>query len=56
MSQLKKLAQGYQSQDGSAQLGDIDEDDEVPGIYLFCGIIILRLIEYFCEFRFSRQF
>lgn len=33
MSQLKKLAQGYQSQDGSAQLGDIDEDDEVPGIF-----------------------
>lgn len=30
MSQLKKLAQSYQGQDVS-QLGDIDEDDEVPG-------------------------
>lgn len=31
MTQLKKLAQGYQGQDSSGQLGDIDEDDEVPG-------------------------
>ncbi len=31
MTQLKKLAQGFQSQEGSGQLGDIDEDDEVPG-------------------------
>lgn len=31
MAQLKKLAQGYQAQDGGPQLGDIDEDDEVPG-------------------------
>lgn len=34
MSQLKKLAQNYQAQDGTAQLGDIDEDDEVPGMCL----------------------
>lgn len=31
MTQLKKLAQGYQGQEGAGQLGDIDEDDEVPG-------------------------
>ena len=33
MTQLKKLAQGYQSQEGTGagDLGDIDEDDEVPG-------------------------
>lgn len=32
MSQLKKFAaQNYPGQDGSGQLGDIDEDDEVPG-------------------------
>lgn len=31
MSQLKKLAQGLQNQEGAGQLGDIDEDDEVPG-------------------------
>ena len=35
MTQLKKLAQGYQSQEGTGagDLGDIDEDDEVPGRY-----------------------
>ena len=32
MTQLKKLAaQGFQAQDGTTALGDIDEDDEVPG-------------------------
>ncbi len=32
MTQLKKLAaQGFQAQDGTTPLGDIDEDDEVPG-------------------------
>ena len=31
MTQLKKLAQGFQGQEGAGQLGDIDEDDEVPG-------------------------
>lgn len=34
MTQLKKLAQGYQSQEGTGagDLGDIDEDDEVPDL------------------------
>jgi hypothetical protein len=40
MSQLKKLAQGFQSQDGAGQLGDIDEDDEVP------GKVIERVVEW----------
>ena len=30
LSQLKKLA-SYPGQEGGGQLGDIDEDDEVPG-------------------------
>jgi len=30
LSQLKKLA-SYPGQEGAGQLGDIDEDDEVPG-------------------------
>lgn len=40
MTQLKKLAQGFQGQEGAGQLGDIDEDDEVPGetTNVICGV------------------
>lgn len=32
LSQLRKLAQNYPTQEGVGNLGDIDEDDEVPGM------------------------
>lgn len=32
LSQLRKLAQNYPTQEGGGNLGDIDEDDEVPGM------------------------
>ena len=31
LSQLRKLAQNYPTQETGGELGDIDEDDEVPG-------------------------
>ncbi len=50
LSQLKKLA-SYPGQEGAGQLGDIDEDDEVPGknqcMVLVCSISISIFFLYF---------
>lgn len=53
MSQLRKLAQNYPTQEtGGGELGDIDEDDEVPGIH---HVFILSFLEvmYLCSLSLS---
>lgn len=43
MSQLRKLAQNYPTQEtgGGGDLGDIDEDDEVPGMSYSAPLLCL---------------